>query len=379
MNAMSDLHDVNAGHPDLDTLLAPLSPDAPCGASLRHDAVFTEIRLLREEDDPALPMRQWERPLKRADWPRIERLCTEMLSTRSKDLQLASWLAESWMRQRGFAGLLHGLRLVDALLRRYWEQLHPMIGDDGDSDARLAPLEWLNESLGASVRVHAVLFSVDVDKPVAITLASWERLTAQEIAGDGSSASGAPGTAAPPLSRSDIQGCASLLQPPPDRTGAVVSDCLGSLQSIAAFLQDRLHDEAPNLAKLEGTLEAILRVLAQLAPEPLPEAGCPVFEASTASDDADNDPVPADAVGMGVVDVPVGTIKHTHWRSRREAYATLEALADYLSEVEPHSPTPFLIRRAANWGRMSLPEVIAEIISQEGDVSRLFQILGIKL
>ena len=78
-------------------------------------------------------------------------------------------------------------------------------------------------------------------------------------------------------------------------------------------------------------------------------------------------------------DVPLGTVEVTHWRSRREAYATLEALADYLSEVEPPIPTPFLIRRAANWGRMSLPEVIAEIISQEGDVSRLFQILGIKL
>nr|WP_314539486.1 hypothetical protein [uncultured Massilia sp.] len=47
--------------------------------------------------------------------------------------------------------------------------------------------------------------------------------------------------------------------------------------------------------------------------------------------------------------------------------------------MEPHSPTPFLIRRAANWGRMSLPEVIAEIIREEGDASRLFNVLGIKL
>jgi type VI secretion system protein ImpA len=81
----------------------------------------------------------------------------------------------------------------------------------------------------------------------------------------------------------------------------------------------------------------------------------------------------------GAAHVPLGTVEVAHWRSRCEAYATLEAPTDYLSEVEPHSPTPFLIRRAANWGRTSLPEVIAEIISQEGDVSRLFQILGNKL
>lgn len=122
-----------------------------------------------------------------------------------------------------------------------------------------------------------------------------------------------------------------------------------------------------------------MRVLSQLVPEPRPEAGCPASEASAASDDADNGPAPADAVGAGAADVPIGTVGVAHWRSRREAYATLEALADYLGEVEPHSPTPFLIRRAANWERMSLPEVIAEIISQEGGVSRLFQILGIKL
>lgn len=66
------------------------------------------------------------------------------------------------------------------------------------------------------------------------------------------------------------------------------------------------------------------------------------------------------------------------WRNRAEAYVTLGALADYLSAVEPHSPTPYLIRRAVNWGNMSLSEVIAEIIREEGDVSRLFNVLGIK-
>ena len=72
-------------------------------------------------------------------------------------------------------------------------------------------------------------------------------------------------------------------------------------------------------------------------------------------------------------------VETAHWRNRAEAYATLEALADYLSQVEPHSPSPLLIRRAVNWGRMSLPEVIAEIIREEGDVNRLLNVLGIRL
>jgi len=377
MNAMSDLHP-DAAEPSLDALLAPLSPEAPCGGSIRHELVFTEIRLLREEDDPALPMGQWERPLKRADWPRIERLCTEILSTRSKDLQLGLWLAESWMRQRGFAGLMNGLRLVDGLLRRYWQQLHPVIGDDGDCDARLASLEWLNESLGAGVRVHAVLFSVELDRPIALTLASWERLTAEEVSANDAAARGGAGAAAPSLSRADIHAHAQLLRPTPDSSGAVVHACLDSLRSLAGFLHERLHDEAPNLARLETVLEAALRVLSQFRAERPSGYGPVAPVADAASEEAGGAPGPACAGGAGAVAVPVEPVVTARWRNRHEAYATLEALADYLSEVEPHSPTPFLIRRAANWGRMSLPEVIAEIISQEGDIGRLFQIPGAK-
>lgn len=66
------------------------------------------------------------------------------------------------------------------------------------------------------------------------------------------------------------------------------------------------------------------------------------------------------------------------WRDRNEAYVTLDALADYLVAVEPHSPTPFLLRRAARWGRMPLPEVLAEVLQDEGDLNRLMNVIGIK-
>lgn len=66
------------------------------------------------------------------------------------------------------------------------------------------------------------------------------------------------------------------------------------------------------------------------------------------------------------------------WRNRDEAYQTLEALARYLSAIEPHSPTPYLIRRAVNWGHLPLPELMAEIMEEEGDLNRLVQLLGLR-
>ena len=64
-------------------------------------------------------------------------------------------------------------------------------------------------------------------------------------------------------------------------------------------------------------------------------------------------------------------------QSREEAYQALEALADYLGQIEPHSPTPYLIRRAVSWGRMPLPELMQEILREEGDLNRMTTLLGL--
>jgi type VI secretion system protein ImpA len=380
MNSLADPV-ASLDHAGIARLLAPLSADAPCGPPARYDPVFTEIRLLREEDDPHLPMGQWERPLKRADWPAIERKCMDMLAGRSKDLQIAVWLVESWMRQHGVDGLRQGLRMLGSLLRAYWHALHPLIeGEEGagggggepDLDARLAPLEWLNESLGTSLRVHTVLVSVDADKPTTVTLAEWERMTIREMAPAAASTPPAhkDAPAAPGLTRADVIAGAVHMQAELAWMETAVEDCQAALAAIAEFLRAQLAALAPNLGKLAATLEAARRVLAQLhdresAP---PEEELPVDAVSISVDDA----------GSSHALPGPGRVGGANWRNRTEAYATLQALADYLAEVEPHSPTPFLLRRAVNWGRMSLPEVIADIIREEGDVNRFFNVLGVR-
>jgi type VI secretion system protein ImpA len=81
---------------------------------------------------------------------------------------------------------------------------------------------------------------------------------------------------------------------------------------------------------------------------------------------------------VGAVEAAPPAVPLSGWKNRDEAYATLGAIADYLSQVEPHSPTPYLLRRAVNWGRMPLPELMAEIIREEGDLNRLMNVLGLK-
>ncbi|MFC7538661.1 hypothetical protein ACFQU2_03305 [Siccirubricoccus deserti] len=60
--------------------------------------------------------------------------------------------------------------------------------------------------------------------------------------------------------------------------------------------------------------------------------------------------------------------------SRDAAYQRLEEVAQYLEALEPHSPVPALLRRAIGWGRMQLPELLAELMKEEGGPFRLLRI-----
>ena len=64
-------------------------------------------------------------------------------------------------------------------------------------------------------------------------------------------------------------------------------------------------------------------------------------------------------------------------KTREDAYRMLEAAAAYLERTEPHSPTPYLVKRAVGWGQMSLADLIQEILREEGDLTRYFNMLGI--
>ena len=377
----------------LQSLLAPVPGPDPCGASIRADSLFTDIRLAREEDDPSLPMRQWERPLKKADWDHIETLCTDALIHRSKDLQLVAWLIEAWTRQSaGVAGLARGLWVLRELVERYWEGLHPRLepaDEHGEGcEARVAPLDWLGQSLAHTLRVHVILLPLAQRKPASISLADWERLVASELsAGSDESRSTRQDANEPALTRDEI--VANVARHAPDIVDtrlAQVREAMAHLVALCEAFDTHLSDQAPNLRKLTATLETCERVLLQvrtLLPSRASEHDTaqhaqPIEPDTSFLADADVRDPPDDTYTPPATRSPApALVAVSAWRNRDEAYRTLEALSQYLQSIEPHSPTPYLIRRAVNWGRLPLPELMAEIMQEEGDLNRMVQLLGL--
>ena len=373
-------------------LLAPLSPEAPCGVSIRTEQLFTDIRFQREEDDPSLPMGQWERPLKRADWAKIEALCTTALATRGKDLQIAAWLLEAWLRQSQLDGLRRGLLLISELLSRYWESVYPAIGDDGDVDARLAPFEWLNASLPVMMKLYVTMVTLPERKPANLNLSDWDKMTLSEIASTGKEENTRQGSSPDvevAMTRADViasshksggaQARANL-----DQTRA----CQVALSGLVEVLREKLGSQAPSLNKIKVTLEQFDRALAQLLPPESEPADQLISEPIRQNFPEENVDMPSDNLPVASspstgqpstgVSARLQPVEMGNWSSRAQAYRTLEAVADYLSKTEPHSPTPYLIRRAVNWGRMPLPELMAEIMREEGDLNRMISVLGLQ-
>jgi type VI secretion system protein ImpA len=107
-----------------------------------------------------------------------------------------------------------------------------------------------------------------------------------------------------------------------------------------------------------------------------PENAINTAETATPSEHAtEPDPIgktPKDDLADSDLRLATGPI-----RSRADAYRQLEGIANFLQSIEPHSPTPYLIRRAVSWGRMPLPELMQEVLREEGDLNRLFTVLGL--
>jgi type VI secretion system protein ImpA len=367
----------------LERLCQPISPDRPCGDPIRYDPQFLDIRLEREEDDPNLPMGVWERPLKRANWARIAEQCEQLLEQRSKDLQLVAWLTEAWMRTGQLAGLSCGLELLQGLVSRHWDDLHPLV-EDGDLDARLSAFEWMNEALPLVLRLHIVLAELPDRRPSAVTVADWDRMTATELSArerdeaPGESDDGATGTA--PVTRNMVIAYShGHGQARARHLAAETERSLRALDGLDAMLRERVGDgQSPSLAQLQKALAHLQRVVHQLmASEPELKQ-----EADDMTPILDDDNVQFESPAP-LQDTPAAAPPNLYrgnkaWSSREEAYQTLEELADYLGRIEPHSPTPYLIRRAVNWGRMPLPELMAEIVREEGDLNRLISLLGLQ-
>ncbi|MEQ8831695.1 MAG: type VI secretion system protein TssA [Alphaproteobacteria bacterium] len=364
---------VDDGPPE--SLLAPLPGEEPCGENLRYEGTFDAIREHRRDEDPNLPQGVWETDVKRADWGAVDRLCQDALSKKSKDLHLALWLTEAWTHEEGLRGFRRGIDLTCSLIEEYWPDIHPKIDDDGDLDYRLGPLRWASEQFPIMLRLVKITAPAGADaQPMSIK--NWEDVLRIENLKQRD-----PNAATKEQKRyfNRTQFEASVELTPVEyyiHLVGVAEACLGELERLDLLLEEHCPKESPSLARIRSVLQDIesrargwMEQKGGVLPGDVEEVEDAAESAATESQEA---PDMASETKAQPATGPAGPIQ-----SRAEAYQRLSEAADYLIRTEPHSPVPYLVKRAVTWGNMSFGELLVELVEGGGDHQRVLRLLGL--
>lgn len=352
---------------DIEDLLKPIPGDSPTGRSLRYEGTYDQVKEARREDDPRMDQGVWKTDLKKADWSAVEQICINVLQNHSKDLQIAAWLLEAWIHLHGFAGAKYGMQLQNALCERFWDTLHPQI-DGEDYEYRVAPVHWINEKLSTALKLIPFTAPEGEDQP-AYSFADWE--SANRTAGDENRRSSHSGAVS--VTQSHFQQSA-LLTPPGyymELCGHVAA-AHAATEEFGSLLDAKLGKESPSISQFLGVLEVVHQLAVSMLAgteeeeeqnpggEEIPEAD-PMLKLSLS--------LPATA-DRGTI-----TERGTAIRSRNEAYRYLAEAADYLSKTEPHSPVPYLVRRAISWGSMPLDELLPHLVRSSDELGEIYRLL----
>ena len=117
-------------------LLEPIQGDNPSGTDLYYDKIFDQIKEARTEDEDDMPAGDWSRTQKIADHAAVIKLASDAIAKRTKDLRLATWLAESHFKREGYPLLIPSLDIPEKNPGRLLANASiPAIEEDGDIGA----------------------------------------------------------------------------------------------------------------------------------------------------------------------------------------------------------------------------------------------------
>jgi type VI secretion system protein ImpA len=355
---------------EIGKVLVPISDANPSGESLRYDAVYDQIREARREDDADQQRGVWTMALKKSNWSVVEELCVEALEKRTKDLQIAAWLLEAWLRLYGLPGLREGFRLLNALCEDFWETIHPL-PEDSDLEYRIAPFEWVNDKLQVIVKLVPIT-NPQSERSLPYSWADWESACRPQIQDQN------PGKRPPEpaITQEGFQESVTLTSTADLKLLLELTDgAMQSLNRLIATLDEKCGSHSPGLGRISSTLTSIRGLLfTALVPRKLAEA-----EISALPSQVDGEhEIPVDPHLQDPDEaVETGAFSAGPITSRAEAYRRLSEAADYLVENEPHSPAPYLVKRAIVWGGMKLEDLLPELVRNNSELSEIYRLLKI--
>ncbi|MGV8948342.1 MAG: type VI secretion system protein TssA [Candidatus Paracaedibacter sp.] len=367
--------------------LKDISSTNTVGPSLRYGSLYDEVRLNRQEDDPRLSMGIWKTELKRADWSKIETLCTEALLTESKDLQIAAWLSEAWTALDGIEGYTRGIQLLSGLCEIFWKVIHPQAQDGDDMENRQMIFEWLDSILSSRLmlvnltysKYDQTAFGVGFYKSVQHSDASQKRV-------DKASTSNRK------IDPSKIIGTGEDFQKSLDQTSDVfliklhqnLGEASKTTIAFKTILASLLNDAYPSFSQILGTLKEMERIVntALQTREPLAPIIEPPLSESIAEPSSETtlpEPLDNSAPNWSSPSLVKPARENLDLKIRDDAYRQIDFIATFLEQNDPHSLAPQILRQLVRWENKNMVDIFGEIAKTSEEYKILMKILGIHL
>ncbi len=332
--------------PVSDELLQPIPGDNPSGVNLYTTPLFEEVREARRQDDTA-PQGLWEHEIKMADYDAVIRLTTNALTNQTKDLFLASWLAEALLNKQGFPGLNDGLNLMRGLIEQFWDTLYPEV-EDGDAEFRASPLEWFGNyydpGKGSSPAAAVKTVPIATDKQLNFLRYAESRKVPTKEEAKASDPKRLEREKALKEGKLEQELADAAVEASPKafyvQLNKDIAASLKNLKALEDLANEKFGDAAPSFRNLRATVTEvsttvgiILKRKRELEPdlEPEVEAGEPGEVVETAAE-------AASALG--------------HIRNRDDAIAHVLAGVEFLRSTEPQNPAGYLAARGLRWGEL---------------------------
>ena len=360
---------------DIDALLQPISEDAPSGTDPRSDSSPTSL-YYRTKD-----ARNAARSAERAtveiggtppeEWDTVAETATEILGAHGKDLEIAAWLIEALLRREGFAGLRDGLKVMTGIVTGFWETCFPELDEDG-VEGKVSAVSGLNGSGAVGTLVQPIrLVPITSGSQGSFSLWNYEQATDLSKVTDSTRRQERIDNGAVTME----QFMESVADTPASffaETQSAIVEALAALAEMSTAFDAVAGMDAPPVSALRELLEEISRSITHFAADKLAVA-------NYSADSEETGPAEEGEAGSAAAGEPTVAVRRIEgYQSREEALAELSRIAAYFRKTEPHSPMSYTLDDAVRRARMSLPELLLELVEDPSHLQRILLAAGIK-
>lgn len=313
---------------DLETLLAPVSEEAPCGPDLAYDPERGQLEQAFESSFSSDTTGEASAAAE-IDWrPVIAQI--EAQSARSKDVWLAVYLCRAGARSGQLSLVELGAQYLAGLFERYWEGVHPQLEEYG-FQGRRGPCESLT---------GLPQFLMPLERAPLLEHPRLGRFSGADFERFRTGAETAEGYG---LFRAALE----------DTSEEALQAIVGRLEAIAtaihqadAVLTANAGDETgANFQPTYDLLTQMKRAVQSFAKTPV----------------TDTDDNVIDEPGAAPGRVSSGPRIAGSVESREDVIKALDAIADYYRRREPTSPVPAALKRVREWVELDFLALIEDI------------------